>query len=111
MPVWQRLKIKTQKVPGANSNVCRSYRGKTSRRAFLIIYDTFFPSFSRSDHCLFSDSTISMPFKSSASLTCVETDVILPPFDFLHARRGVLPVHILGSSCVASSSECFDQPF
>ena len=72
-------------------------------------YDISFPSFSRSDHYFFSDSTMSMPFKSSVSVTCVETDVLLPPFHFLHARRGVLRVPILGSSCVASSSDFFDQ--
>ena len=29
------LKTKSQKVLGANSNVCRSYKGKTVRGAFL----------------------------------------------------------------------------
>ena len=34
-PVWQRVKTKSQNVFGANSYVCRNYRGKTRRRVFL----------------------------------------------------------------------------
>ena len=33
-PVWQRVKIKSQKVLGTNSYVCRSYRRKTGRMSF-----------------------------------------------------------------------------
>ena len=41
----------------------------------------------------FGDSTVPMPFKSSANANCLEEDALLPSFDFLlsHSRRGVMP--------------------
>ena len=85
---------------------------------FICIYiiTNFFPSSSRSDHHFFGDSTVPMPFKSSANATCLEEDVLLPSFDFLfsHASRAVMPsayiAIVVGSPCVAPSSDFMNCP-
>ena len=66
----------------------------TMRNLFSLrlIHNHFFPSSSRSEHYFFSDSTVSTPFTSLVRMTCLEADVLLPLFDFLHARRDVIGV-------------------
>ena len=62
------------------------------------------------------DSTVPVPFKSSANATYLEADALLPSFDFLisHARRGVMPsayiAIAMASPCIVPSSDFMDRP-
>ena len=64
---------------------------------------------------IFSDSSVHMPFKSSANATCWEADALLPSLDFLPglAKRGIMPrayiANVVGSPCVVPSSDFMDR--